>query len=183
PCPFSIGWRGGTGVRFASSRTGPRFSPRMGVVQSGLRTAHPTFAASSDFKSHKLQSPTCVKDYHNQLNNPVKPTNRYQNANCMRVKSTFSSCRVTAAGALAPGPPPPLKTVCEKLVLNCTFRFKYQFRPTDQAAARRAEVSGLEKSGKASSSMLSSAYRPTSCSAPQSPWRGLNGCRGTTPPL
>ena len=46
----------------------------------------------------------------------------------------------------------------------------------------RAVIDGLEYSGKAASSMLNSAYRPTNCSAPHSPWRGLNGCRGVTPP-
>ena len=36
----------------------------------------------------------------------------------MRVKSTFSSWRVTAPGAVAPPPPPPSKRVCEKLAFT-----------------------------------------------------------------
>ena len=72
-----------------------------------------------------------------------------QNANWMRVNSTFSGFRVTIAGADVPAPPPPVKLVWEKLVFTITFRFKYQLRPSDQAAAERAEVAGSANSGNA----------------------------------
>jgi len=51
------------------------------------------------------------------------------------VNSTFSGCRVTIEGAAVPAPPPPENVVREKLVFTRTFRFKYEFKPTDQASA------------------------------------------------
>src|ERR1035441_377 len=98
----------------------------------------------------------------------------------MRVKSTLSGFCVTFAGAEDPLPPPPLKVVCEKLVFSSTFRFRYQFRPTDHAAAEWAEVFESAKAGNAAGSMSNPAYRPSNCSAPQLPSAGLNGHRGIT---
>jgi len=43
----------------------------------------------------------------------IKKFSRYQNPNWILVKSTFSGFRVTAAGATAPVPPPPEKSVLE----------------------------------------------------------------------
>src|ERR1035438_6144037 len=100
----------------------------------------------------------------------------------MRVKSTLSGFCVTFAGAEVPLPPPPLKVVWEKLDFSRTFRFRYQFRPTDHAPAEWAEVFGSAKDGNAAGSMSSSAYRLTNCNAPQPPSAGLNGRRGITPP-
>ena len=70
---------------------------------------------------------------------------------------TFSSLRVTLAGAEVPAPPPPLKCVCEKLAFTITFRFKYQLSPTYQAPAEPAEVVGSANSGKAARSIFNCA--------------------------
>src|SRR5215471_6990935 len=42
PCPLSIGWRGGAGVRFAGSRTLRPYRPRVGIL--GSRSAGSTAA-------------------------------------------------------------------------------------------------------------------------------------------
>ncbi len=77
--------------------------------------------------------------------------------------------------------PAPANVVWEKLADTRTFRFKYQFRPADQAVALVAEVAGLAKFGNALSSMSSEPYRPTNCQAPQPPVERSNGWNGVTP--
>src|SRR5690349_18604445 len=95
----------------------------------------------------------------------------------MRVNSIFSGCLVT----VAPVPMPPLNQVWEKLALTRMFRFRYQFRPTDQAWAAEAEVLGLAKLGNAPGSTSNCAYRPTIWQAPHCPRFGSKGCFGMMP--
>src|SRR5271170_8360839 len=99
----------------------------------------------------------------------------------MRVKKTFSACRVTMAGADVPAPPPPVNVVCEKLAFTRMFLLRYQFKPADHACAAEADVAGLANTGKAALSMSNSSKRPTTCNAPHWPLCGSNGCSGVTP--
>ena len=83
-------------------------------------------------------------------------------------------------GAVVPVQPP--KVVCEKLGSARMFRLRYQFKPTDQAWRRMADVAELAKpSVNALSSTFNSRITRHHCHAPHWPLRGSNGCSGVTP--
>src|SRR5437016_3399090 len=107
------------------------------------------FFGPSSRKRNGDNGKTVQDCFHLMFQSSSFPMSVCQNESCILVNSTFSSFRVTAAGGLVPGPPPPVKSVCEKLVFTATLRFRYQLSPTDHASAERAEVPGLEKSGNA----------------------------------
>jgi hypothetical protein len=71
----------------------------------------------------------------------------------MRVKKTFSGCRVTVAR----DPVPPSNFVREKLASTRMSRFKYQFNPTAHAFAADADEEGSAKIGNAALSTFNSA--------------------------